>query len=52
MNAVNSNSNSNLVTVPPGALVLSDVLIGCAALFFSRSFSFFLFFFSILRAFG
>ena len=29
MNAVNSNSNSNLVTVPPGALVLSDVLIGC-----------------------
>ena len=30
MNAVNSNSNSNLVTVPPGALVLSDVLIGCA----------------------
>ena len=30
VNAVNSNSNSNLVTVPPGALVLSDVLIGCA----------------------
>ena len=29
VNAVNSNSNSNLVTVPPGALVLSDVLIGC-----------------------
>jgi hypothetical protein len=34
VNAVNSNSNSNLVTVPPGALILSDVLIGCATHYF------------------